>query len=112
MLHEWILDPDGSFAMSLPKRRIDIDANMPVRELLKLLNAPEDRVTVVVEGEPVLVEVHAVRHDAEQLSRQERLERSRRAMERFRAAVDLDELERYIYEGRDSDPIKPPVNFE
>ena len=98
--------------MSVPKRHIDIDGDMPVREFFRLLDIPGDSVTMLVEGEPVLVEVHTHEADHEELTPAEKWERSKRAMEELRKYVDLDELERNIYSDRENEPIRPPVILE
>lgn len=93
--------------MSLPKRRIDVDPDMPVRDLLRLLDTTGDPLTMVVMGRTV--EVHEEASSDTPPSDEEKKAIGRRAIGGWQDLIDLDELERSIYEGRDQDPIKTPV---
>jgi hypothetical protein len=96
--------------MSLPKRHIDVNGDMPVRDLLRLLNVPGDSVTMLAPRGAVEVTVH----EKDTVSRssmtfEERKELARSALGGWQDLIDLDELERRIYESRDQEPIRPPV---
>jgi hypothetical protein len=97
--------------MRVPERHLDIDRDMPVRDLLRLLDVPGDSVTMLfAAGEPVLVKVYMRATGSKELALEKRWERSQRAMEEFWTLVGLDELERRIYHDWENDPIKPPLN--
>jgi hypothetical protein len=93
--------------MSLPKRRVDVDPDISVRDLLRLLDTTGDPLTMVIMGRTV--EVHEGPGDETQMTDEEKRAIGRSAIGGWHDLIDLDELERSIYEGRDQDPIKPPV---
>lgn len=96
--------------MSLPKRHIDVDGDLPVRELLKLLDVSGDSVTMIVPRGMVQVNIHSNEPDSgDTMTFEEKKELARSAIRGWQGLVDLDELERQIYESRDKEPIKPPV---
>ncbi len=96
--------------MSLPKRHIEIDGDLSVRELLRLLDVPGDSVTMLVPRGTVQVKIHSDEPDmGDTMTFAEKKELARSAIGGWQGLIDLDELERQIYESRDQEPIRPPV---
>jgi len=100
--------------MSAPKRRIDFDPSLPFRDFLRLLNLSKESVSMVVEGESVVVELHRVEpaRPYSNLSNEEKWELSRGAIVGWKGLIDGDELIRHIYADRDADRDIPPVEID
>jgi len=100
--------------MSVPKRRIDFDPALPFGDFLRLLNVSKESVSMVIEGESVVVELHpsASANPYAHLSNEEKWEKTRNALGGWKGLIDLDELERQIYADREADRFEPPVVIE
>jgi hypothetical protein len=100
--------------MSVPKRRIDFDPALPFGDFLRLLNVSKESVDMVVDGEPVVVELHSVEpaRPYSNLSNEEKWELSRSAIGGWKGLIDGDELIRQIYADRDDDRDIPPVEID
>lgn len=100
--------------MSVPKRKVDFDPALPFADLLRLLDATDESVSVVVKGEPVVVELRPVdpANPYAHLSNEEKLAKTRSALGGWKGLIDLDELERQIYADREVDRFEPPVTIE
>ena|SRR6188472_3526313 len=100
--------------MSVPKRKVDFDPARPLADLLRLLDVSEESVSVMVKGEPVVVELHAVdpTNPYAHLSIEEKIELSHSAIGGWKGSVDGDELIRQIYADREADSKIPPVEID
>jgi len=100
--------------MSLPKRRIDVDPSLPIGDFLRLLNVSKDSVSMVVEGESVVVELHPSDQEMREVSlaEEEKWEKFRNAIGGWKGVIDGDELLRQIYADRDADRDIPPVEID
>jgi hypothetical protein len=89
--------------MSAPKRRIDFDPALPFGDFLRLLNVSKESVSMIVEGESVVVELHRSESSRpySHLSDEEKWELSRSAIGGWMGLIDCDELERQIYADRE-----------
>jgi hypothetical protein len=96
--------------MSRTKSHIVVDGDMPMHELLRLLGVRGDSVTLLIPDGTIEVRLHARESvDHGTMTFEEKKELARSALGGWDGLIDLDELKRQIYEGRDQDPIKPPV---
>src|SRR3954452_13536107 len=94
--------------MSVPKRRIDVDPSLPIGDFLRLLNVSKDSVSMVIEGESVVVELHPDESTRpySNLSGEEKWELSRSAIGGWKGLIDGDVLIRQIYADRDIPPVQ------
>ena len=106
--------PESRSYMSVPKRRIDFDPALPFGDFLRLLNVSKESVSMVVEGESVVVELHPAESTRpySNLSNEEKWELSRSAIGGWKGLIDGDALIRQIYADRDADRDIPPVEID
>jgi hypothetical protein len=100
--------------MCASKRRIGFDPALPFGDLLRLLNVSDDSVSMVVEGEPVVIELHPDKSSNRyaDLSNEEKWKLSRSAIGGWEGIIDGDALIRQIYIDRDADRDIPPIEID
>jgi len=89
-------------------RRIDVDPDMRVGDLLRMLDLPVAGVTVVAHGTCVELDVRSDRSDTASAADWAAMQSACGA---WRDLVDLDVLESAIYHDRDHDVDRPAITL-